>query len=315
MRFSIAIPAYKATYLSECIKSVLSQTFDDFEIIILNDCSPENIKGIINEFSSHSNYNKIRYYENENNVGVIDVVDNWNKLLSLSYGEFIICMGDDDMLDVDCLKEYNSLINKHPDLDVYHARTMMIDESSKFCDLQEERPEWQSVYSLIWHHTFKEGVQFIGDFLFRTTSLRKNGGFFKLPMAWGSDCVTSFIAASSNGVANISKPIFYYRRNSNSITNSSDIRVKMVSTKMYFDWMMNFLKKKPEDEMDVRYWNLIKTGFTNRIHHHEIYMIGADIQKNILSSLWYWLKKRKNYGLSLSQLLFAFGIGLAMKIR
>ncbi|MEJ0106414.1 MAG: glycosyltransferase [Bacteroidota bacterium] len=39
MKFSIGIPAYKGRFLKECISSVINQTFRDFELIIINDCS------------------------------------------------------------------------------------------------------------------------------------------------------------------------------------------------------------------------------------------------------------------------------------
>ena len=157
MKYSITIPAYKSTFLKECIDSILNQTFSDFELIILNDASPEPIEEIVDQYDDK----RIHYYRNEKNVGAIDVVDNWNKLLKLAQGEYIICMGDDDMLANNCLEEYNHLIEKYPGLDVYHARTMMIDEKSEFCNFQEARPEFESVYSMIWHRTFKNRIQFI----------------------------------------------------------------------------------------------------------------------------------------------------------
>ena len=315
MKYSITIPAYKAAFLRECLESVLSQTYDSYEVIILNDCSPEDLEGVVNEFRSHKNWDKIRYYENEKNVGAVDVVDNWNKLLRLAEGDFLICMGDDDILDKNCLDEYNALMEKYPLLDVYHARTMMIDENSNFCNLQEERPERQSVYSLIWHYTFKEGVQFVGDFLYRISAMRRNGGFHKLPLAWCSDCTTAFKAAASNGIANTINPVFYYRQNKSSITSSANIKLKMQATKMYLDWMLDFLNNVPENEMDKRYWHLITVGFKSKIQHHEVYMIGADIKNHFFSGFWYWLKARKGYSLSLSQFFVAVGIGLATKFR
>ena len=315
MRFSITIPVYKTEFLAECIESVLNQIYDDYEIVILNDCSPQNVEDVVKSFSNNEHFNKIRYYENEKNVGAIDVVDNWNKLLELAKGEFVICMGDDDKLAPECLEEYNKLISKYPTLDVYHARTMMIDEHSEFCNLQEERPEWQSVYSLIWHYTFKDGIQFVGDFLYRTDALRANGGFYKLPLAWGSDCVTSFIAAKKAGVANTIKPIFYYRQNSKSITNSSDIRVKMQATIQYSEWMHGFLNEKPQNKMDCMYWHLINKGFFKKIQHHETFMIGYDIKSHFFDGIWHWAKNKKGYRISIKQLFLATGIGLALKFK
>ena len=57
---SIGIPAYKATYLKEAIDSVLNQTYTKFELIIVNDKSPENIEEIISTY----NDKRIRYSSN-----------------------------------------------------------------------------------------------------------------------------------------------------------------------------------------------------------------------------------------------------------
>lgn len=62
MKFSIAIPAFKAKYLKECIDSILAQTYKDFELIIVNDASPENIDSVVKPYLSQA---KIRYYKNE----------------------------------------------------------------------------------------------------------------------------------------------------------------------------------------------------------------------------------------------------------
>ena len=100
MEFSITIPAYKAKYLNECIDSILAQTYKDFELVIVNDASPEDLDSIVNQYID----SRIRYYVNEKNCGAINVVDNWNKCLEYAKGEFIICMGDDDKLMPNCLE-------------------------------------------------------------------------------------------------------------------------------------------------------------------------------------------------------------------
>jgi glycosyltransferase involved in cell wall biosynthesis len=195
MKYTISIPTYKASFLKECIDSILVQSYSNFELVILNDDSPENIDTIISAYDDK----RIRYYKNEKNVGAVNVVNNWNKLLEYAQGDYLLCMGDDDKLLPNCLEEYNKLIEQYPRLDVYHARTLMIDENSSICGIQEERPEYESVYSMIWHTLYKNRLQFIGDFLYRTSALRKNGGFYALPLAWESDYITSFIAAKATG--------------------------------------------------------------------------------------------------------------------
>ena len=127
MKYSITIPTYKATFLKECIESALAQTYSNFELVIVNDASPEDIDVIVKAFNDP----RIRYYKNEKNCGALNVVDNWNKCLEYAKGEFTICMGDDDMLYPNCLEEYNKLIACYPQLDIYHGRTVLINEKSE----------------------------------------------------------------------------------------------------------------------------------------------------------------------------------------
>ena len=58
MTFSIIIPSYKRRYLDEAINSVISQTYDDWELIVVNDCSPEDIDTVVNPYLNNS---KIKY--------------------------------------------------------------------------------------------------------------------------------------------------------------------------------------------------------------------------------------------------------------
>ena len=106
MKFTIAIPAYKRTFLKECIDSILAQTYKDFELIIINDASPEDLDSVVECYKD----SRIRYYVNETNCGALNVVDNWNKCLDYALGEYLILMGDDDKLLPYCLEEYVKMI-------------------------------------------------------------------------------------------------------------------------------------------------------------------------------------------------------------
>ena len=114
MLFSIVIPAYKSKYLGEAIESCLSQTYKHFEIVIVDDASPEDLNNIICQYDDP----RIRSYRNDKNCGAIDVVDNWNICLSYASGDYVICMGDDDKLLPNCLEEYRKLIEKYPNIKV-----------------------------------------------------------------------------------------------------------------------------------------------------------------------------------------------------
>ena len=90
---SLCIPAYnRARFLGSALDSLLNQTFKDFEIIVVDDCSPDNIKDVVSKYDDP----RIRYYRNETNLGV---PSNYNKVFSLARGEFVCLFGDHDEAD------------------------------------------------------------------------------------------------------------------------------------------------------------------------------------------------------------------------
>lgn len=316
MRFSVTIPAYKSTYLHECIDSVLAQTFTDFELVIVNDASPEDLGAIVTSYHDE----RIRYYVNEKNCGAVDVVDNWNRCLTYARGEYVICMGDDDKLLPDALKLYDELIRRHPGLAVYHGWTELINNESKGFDVQLPRPEFESVYSLILHH-WTNGRQYIGDFVFHTETLRKQGGYHKLPLAWGSDNITAVTAASKGrdglrGIANTQRLVFQYRVNPLSISSSGDMQVKMDTIGKEKEWYNAFLSDVSDNPQDEKIRRKLVAELPHYFQIKYIYCIADDLPNgNALGKLIHWLRFGKKYGLSASSVFYAFFIYLKHKAR
>lgn len=301
MKFSITIPAYKTAYLKECIESILTQTYTDFELIIVNDASPENLTSIVHSF----NDSRIRYYINEKNCGAINVVDNWNKCLNYATGDYIICMGDDDKLLPTCLEEYNKLIERHPNLGVYHAWTQIIDEKSDIVRMQETRPEIESVYSMMWGR-WSGRIQFIGDFLFDRKRLLKNGGFYKLPLAWASDDITAYIAAQNTGIANMQVPGFQYRVNSLTISNNGNAKIKLMAIKQEGEWYEHFLKDNDQklDDVNETFRKMLLERIYNILNKKRVGTIAQYLSINGLYKIYFYYIKRKSYKLTVPLLIY-----------
>ena len=297
IRFSVTVPAYKDKFLKETIDSVLAQTYQNYEIIIVNDASPYDLDSIINQYTD----SRIHYYKNEKNCGAKNVVDNWNICLSYATGDFLICMGDDDKLTPRCLQDFADLIGKYPELDLFHAQSEIIDENSNFVKALESRPEWESVYSLI----YKPRYSHLGDYLFKTDTLRKNGGFYKLPYGWQSDDISAFIAAASHGVANTQEVGFQYRGNRQSISyDLSCIEDKIEAVRSSFKWRLAFIDDKfPDNEEDIRLVELFKRD-ARLFEYYEIdNMVEFDIRKRFWSRSWFWLCNHQRHGISFNRYL------------
>lgn len=297
IKFSVTIPAYKDRYLKETIDSVLAQTYQNYEVVIVNDASPYDLDGIVSKYSDP----RIRYFKNEKNCGAKDVVDNWNICLSHATGDYLICMGDDDNLTPRCLQDFAELIGKYPDLDLYHARSEIIDDDSHFVCLLEERPEWESVYSLMYNPRNTH----LGDWLFKTETLRKNGGFFKLPYGWQSDDISAFIAAATHGVANTKEPGFQYRGNGLSISHDmKSIEDKIEAVRFSIQWRQDFVSsRQPDNAEDRRLAELIMCDAVARGQQDIDDMVEFDIRKDFLRRSWFWLWHRQQHAISLKRYL------------
>lgn len=84
IKFSVTVPAYKAQFLGECIDSILAQTYKNFEVIIVNDASPQDLDSIVKRYDDP----RIHYYKNKVGFGAEHVVGNWNKYLEYATGDY-----------------------------------------------------------------------------------------------------------------------------------------------------------------------------------------------------------------------------------
>lgn len=296
--FTIAIPAYKRRYLKEAIDSCLSQTYDNWELVIVDDASPEDLDSVIKQFSDP----RIRSYRNEINFGAIDVVDNWNKCLGYAKGDYIICMGDDDCLSNNCLCEYHRLINKYPNLNVYHAWTEQIDEDGNRIRILEPRSEWESTLALIYYR-WRGRQQYIGDFCYSVKHLKENNGYYYLPLAWGADDVTAIRASKNKGIANSKYPIFKYRVSNLTISKSTEqteIKLKSLQEeKEFIDCFLQNVNYISLEDTDKWYYNEIKKIESHSYLIRMVDVINLEIQshKYIFFHIIHWLRKFKCYNI------------------
>ena len=298
MKFSITIPAYKQKYLYEAIESCLAQTYKDFELIIVDDASPEDLKSVVDRFQD----SRIRYYRNEKNCGALHVVDNWNISLSYAKGDYIICMGDDDRLLPCCLDEYLKLMEKYPGLGVYHAWTEIIDEESVMFDLQQPRPEWESALSVAWNRWNGRNRQYIGDFCYEVERLRKDGGFFKLPMAWGSDDICAVRAAVGGGIA---------KTGANEVKFKATVKERQWYRDLIAEYERNFNQL---DETERKYLHCIKFDLPGVFKDKFKSELLKDMEHNPFR-VFFWLQKKDALEMTRGRILYYWTVAIKNKLK
>lgn len=109
---SILMPVYNvAPFVKEAIESVLNQTFTDFELILLDDCSPDASADIIKTFDDA----RIVYHRNKKNLGL---ADNLNVGLKMASGKYIARADSDDICLPDRFETQVNFLEAHPDIDL-----------------------------------------------------------------------------------------------------------------------------------------------------------------------------------------------------
>lgn len=304
MKFSIIIPAYKINYLKEAVESVICQSFKDFELLIFDDCSPHDIKSLASEYLADK---RVKYFRNKSNYGAEHLADNWNNALSYCKGDYVICMGDDDRLTPNSLEIYAGLINKYPEITVFHGQTEVIDENGHVTEYLEPRFEKESVWQLIYYRWAGLGrQQFVGDFCYNREALIKDGGFYNLPLAWGSDDITACIAASKNGIANSQDICFQYRKNRHTISNSANADLKIKALLLQRKWYEDFIARQNqtiEIESTMRY--LLLQQLPQHFEFHNKIIIYDDLKIN-KCRLFHWLSQQRSLSLTKLQILKLF---------
>jgi glycosyltransferase involved in cell wall biosynthesis len=206
---SFIVPCYKLAHLlRECIESVLSQTYEDFEVLIMDDCSPDHTADIASAFHDA----RIRYIRNEQNLGHLA---NYNKGISLSLGTYIWLISADDRLRRPyVLERYVALMENHPSVGYVFCPGI------GFCNGQETGLLDYYYYGA--NNKIFSGPKFIakvlhqgGGLLSPSVMVRRSCyeeiSMFPLDMPHQGDMYLWFIWALEHQVAYLSEPMVNYR--------------------------------------------------------------------------------------------------------
>lgn len=112
MKISVIVTSYNyANFIERTITSILAQTYTDFELIIVDDCSSDNSVEIIKNFKD----DRIKFIQNEQNLGLAISVA---KALKIATGEWIAFCESDDFWEKDCLEKRIQIAEKYPNLGI-----------------------------------------------------------------------------------------------------------------------------------------------------------------------------------------------------
>ena len=117
---SVIIPMYNAEkYIGECLESILAQTFQDFEVIVVDDCSTDNSRAVVESYiGKGEGMEKIQLVRRKTNSGTPAIPTNLG--IKISRGEYLFILDNDDLITKTALEELYPLAKKF-NADVVHC--------------------------------------------------------------------------------------------------------------------------------------------------------------------------------------------------
>ena len=240
---SVVIPMYNAEkYIGECLDCFLMQTFQDFEVIVVNDCSTDNGRRVVESYLEKFG-GRLKIYDNVKNSRAAATR---NRGLLLSTGEYVYFMDADDLLMLDGLEKMYTLAKKY-DADVVGLPgfykisadgTTLLTISNKSKNIFEGRKgEFFVDDDLTWRLQKNLGHRFYSGpvlRLLRRDFLIGNGIFFPENVSSCEDVVWkhAFLLLAKR-IVHTSYMIYFYRMSEDSLT-----RTKRGGTQ-YINYRMN----------------------------------------------------------------------------
>jgi glycosyltransferase involved in cell wall biosynthesis len=215
-KVTFIVPCYKLAHLlPECIDSILAQSFQDFEILIMDDCSPDNTPEVARSFTDR----RVRHIRNEPNLGNSA---NYNKGIALAQGKYVWLISADDRLRRPyVLDRYVKLMDAHHEVGMACCPAMELKAG-------EENGIQHGVVakrdSLFKGHEFAEKLSHYNCVVVASVMVRKSCyerlGGFPLDLGYAGDWYLWCLFSLYSDVAYFAEPMTNYRMHEQSMTTS-----------------------------------------------------------------------------------------------
>lgn len=137
--FSIIMTSFNyAPYVGAAIESILAQTFQDWELLIVDDCSTDDSWRIIQKFKDP----RIKAHRHQVNLGACAA---YNQALPMARGEYIACLDSDDLFMTNKLERQAEFLAQHPDVDICGSYLTEIDPDGAIVSGTSAFVDWFNV--------------------------------------------------------------------------------------------------------------------------------------------------------------------------
>ena len=240
-KFSIVIPCYNASkYLERCLDSIYNQSYNMFEVIIVNDGSTDNTEEIVNRY--RSKYNNIKYLKQEN----LGVAIARNKAIELVSGNKFIFVDADDYINSDLLFKLDEFLKKN-DVDIvrYQADFIDIDGNigTKYISPNFDILNGRDAIEFFVKNKVRYGPLWLYCY---DTEFYKSNEFKFIEGKIHEDFYNIYILSKAESIGNINYIGYNYIKNNQSITSNKN-RLKEIERMKDILYVYDIVIKKIKD--------------------------------------------------------------------
>jgi GT2 family glycosyltransferase len=211
-RLTVCVPTYNAApYLGAALASIRQQTFEDFELIVSDDCSQDETR----EIAISSEDPRLRFIHNQTRLGL---VGNWNRCLELASGSYVSIFHQDDLMQPTTLERMISTLDKYPNVGFVFSDMALIDDDGNVIG-----GHWNPI--LPDSDTVFNGAEFFRLLLssgnlvpcssvMMRASLLRQWGFFDARLRYTPDLEMWLRLSLHHDVAYLAEPLVSLRRHS-----------------------------------------------------------------------------------------------------
>lgn len=229
-KVSIIIPVYNSEkYIKETIRSVLNQTYNNFEVVIVDDGSTDSSGDLCDKFASEDTRIIVFHRENKGPINAR------NFAIEMSSGKYILPVDSDDIISKEYIEKAVCAIEKDNDIGIVYCKAKLIGDKTGIWDL----PPYSLQEMLICNCIFATAM-------FRKDDWRAVGGYSEL-MKYGIEDYDLWLSILGLGrtVYQIPQVFFYYRKHAGSRSElyESDVeKVQKMESIKYFRHKELFMK-------------------------------------------------------------------------
>ncbi len=275
-KISVIVPMYNVeNYIRKCLESLVNQTLDDIEIIVVDDGSRDLGKNIVKEYVE--TYNNVKYYKKENG----GLSDARNFGMKYATGEYIAFLDGDDYIDK---KAYEKMYEKakKEDSDIVECNFYWVYGRRKKKDIGKQYEAKSEIIEkarvVAWNKLYKREMLEEAKIEFPKGLQYEDVEFFYKLVPY------------IEKVSFVKEPLIYYVQRNGSISNSKNEKTKDIFTVL--DNVISFYKKKNfydkyKEELEYTYTRLLLCSSLKRITKIK----KKDVKIDLLNETWVNLNK------------------------